>query len=190
MRTLPNTPNPPKPLYAVAGAADIVISVLRKLPGRLPTIAERAESAAANARSRFNDLSTELPAELRKLRDELPEHLHGAQARAEHYYAELAERGETAVARFRDEGAGTGAATGTGAGTGARTPAEPSVSTAEPPAAGKPAAAAKPTPRKSTPRKSTSGSKSAASKSSKTTEAPSTGNGQPAGKAGDEGTTA
>ncbi|MFW6033967.1 MAG: hypothetical protein ACOC9R_02425 [bacterium] len=183
--------NPPKPLYAVAGAADMVVSALRKLPNRLPTIAERAESAAANARSRFSDLSAELPAELRKLRDELPEHLHGAQTRAEHYYAELAERGETAVARFREERTGAAAAPEEGARTGARTPAAPSAPTTEPPVARKPAAAKPATARKSTPRKTASGSRSAASKSSKTTEAPSTGDGQPpTGKAGDEGATA
>lgn len=188
MRTMTN---PPKPLYAVAGAADMVVSALRKLPSRLPTIAERAENAAAGARSRFSDLSAELPAELRKLRDELPEHLHDAQTRAEHYYAELAERGETAVARFRDERAGAAAAPEEGARTGARTPAEPSAPAAEPPVAGKPAAAKPATARKSTPRKTASGSRSSASKSSKTTEAPSTGDGQPpTGKAGDEGATA
>src|SRR5690606_2600633 len=115
--------NRPKPLYAVAGAADIAVSTLRRLPSRLPSLAERAESATASARSRLSDLSAELPAELRrlradlpaefrrlqselpdgvrKIRAELPERLHHAQTRAEHYYSELADRGETVVARLR-----------------------------------------------------------------------------------------
>lgn len=113
------------PLYAVAGAADLAVETLRQLPARLPGLAHRAENAAVSTRAKITDrlvdlpgeaqklrnelpaemqkLRNELPADVEKLRSELPGFLQDAQAKAQKYYAELAIRGEGAVARLRRE---------------------------------------------------------------------------------------
>ncbi|HEX6335697.1 MAG TPA: hypothetical protein VFZ85_01975 [Jiangellaceae bacterium] len=69
---MPKTTADPRPLYAVAGVADLAVAALRELTARLPVLAERAENAAVSARDRLADRIGELPAELDKLRAELP----------------------------------------------------------------------------------------------------------------------
>ncbi|HEU4544160.1 MAG TPA: hypothetical protein VFR23_23720 [Jiangellaceae bacterium] len=66
------TTTDPKPLYAVAGVADLAVAALRELTARLPVFAERAENAAVHARTRLADRFSDLPADLDKLRAELP----------------------------------------------------------------------------------------------------------------------
>jgi gas vesicle protein len=77
--TMPHTTTDNKPLYAVAGLADLAVEKLRALPTRVPAITERAESAATTVRAKLSELPAdvqklraELPADVQKLRDELP----------------------------------------------------------------------------------------------------------------------
>jgi ElaB/YqjD/DUF883 family membrane-anchored ribosome-binding protein len=118
MIPMPKTTTDTKPLYAVAGVADLAVAALRELPARLPAVAERAENAAVTARAQISErlneipaeiekLRTELPADVQKWRAELPTVLRDAQDKAQKYYAEMAIRGEGAVARFRREYAGS-----------------------------------------------------------------------------------
>lgn len=118
--TMPQTTNDTKPLYAVAGLADLAAEKLRALPAQVPTITERAESAATSVRDKVADLPADvqrlrldLPADVRRLRDDLPTLLHNAQTRfvksatdVADAYDELSERGEGAVKRFRHERSG------------------------------------------------------------------------------------
>ena len=65
---MPKTTADPKPLYAVAGVADLAVAALRELTARLPVLVERAENAAVSARARLTDRFGELPAEVEDLR--------------------------------------------------------------------------------------------------------------------------
>jgi hypothetical protein len=65
---MPQNTTDTKPLYAVAGLADLAVEKLRALPARMPAFADRAESAATTVREKL----AELPADLEKLRAELP----------------------------------------------------------------------------------------------------------------------
>lgn len=109
MTTMAQTTTDTKPLYAVAGLADLAVEKLRALPARVPAFTERAESAATNVRGKLS----ELPADVQKLRDDVPTMLHNAQTRLVKFSGEVAdaydglsERGESAVKRFRNERAG------------------------------------------------------------------------------------
>lgn len=118
--TMPQTTTDSKPLYAVAGLADLAVEKLRALPARVPAFTERAESAATNVRAKLSELPAdvqklraELPADVQKLRDDVPTFLHNAQTKLVRFsgevadaYEGLSERGESAVKRFRNERAG------------------------------------------------------------------------------------
>lgn len=76
---MPQTTNDARPLYAVAGLADLAVEKLRALPARVPAATERAEHAAATVREKLAELPADvqkfradLPADVQKLRSELP----------------------------------------------------------------------------------------------------------------------
>ena len=103
-----------KPLYAVAGAADVAVETLRELPAKVAG-AIKDEKLRTEMRERFSHL----PAEAKALREEIPGFVTDAQAKAAELptrvrelvaqtsreasktYDELAERGEGVVARLR-----------------------------------------------------------------------------------------
>src|SRR5919106_6667316 len=92
-----------KPLYAVAGVADLAVAALRELPARLPVLAERAENAAVSARAKLADRFGELPAELEKLRAELPADLQKLRAQLPGELDRLRTEVPAGVQRLRDE---------------------------------------------------------------------------------------
>ena len=100
---MPKTTTAPKPLYAVAGFADLAVAALRELPARLPVLAERAEKAAVSARARLVDRFAELPGELDKLRAELPADLQKLRGELPGELDKLRTDVPAGVQRLRDE---------------------------------------------------------------------------------------
>jgi hypothetical protein len=104
-----------KPLYAIAGAAEVAVSALRELPARVTAAMDDERRAALRARLR------ELPAELKAIREDIPDFVLQAQERASDMpervrelvsqgsreaaktYDELASRGHDTVRRLRGE---------------------------------------------------------------------------------------
>lgn len=113
---MPETTTDRKPLYAAAGAADAAVAALRELPAKV-TEAVNDDKLRAEFRTRFNDL----PADVRALRDGLPDLLLSAQAKAADLpqkvrdlladagreagkaYEGFATRGEGVVSKLRQE---------------------------------------------------------------------------------------
>lgn len=100
---MPKTTTDPKPLYAVAGVADLAVAVLRELTARVPVLVERAENAAVGARDRFADRLGEVPAELQKLRAELPIDLQKLREELPVEFGKLRTELPAGVQRFREE---------------------------------------------------------------------------------------
>ncbi|TDD96377.1 hypothetical protein [Jiangella asiatica] len=114
MPTAPTTDR--KPIYAVAGAADAAVAVLRELPAKV------SEAVAdQKLREEFRSRFAELPADVTAFRNGFPDLLLQAQAKASDLpqrvrdlfaqagreagkaYDEWAERGEGVVTRLRGE---------------------------------------------------------------------------------------
>lgn len=105
-----------KPLYAIAGAADAAVAILRTLPNRLVDAASdtsirdqvRAKVSelpedAKNWRAETTDLVEKLPARAHEFPGRLSEFLANVSHDAGRTYNDLAMRGEGVVAKLRDE---------------------------------------------------------------------------------------
>lgn len=100
---MPKTTTDRKPLYAVAGVADLAVAALRELPARVPVFAERAENAAFTARAKLADRFGDLPADLQKFRTELPGELDKFRAGLPAGVQRLRDELPVDVQKLRDE---------------------------------------------------------------------------------------
>jgi hypothetical protein len=72
----------PRPLYAVAGAGDLVAEQLRKLADRAPEIQDRVQRSLNDLPADLRQISRELPRDLTNFATDLPSYAAQLQSRA------------------------------------------------------------------------------------------------------------